>query len=387
MGNAIDTTMATMTPKSTYTAKGSIAAATGASTPANLSVGNNGETLVADSSTSTGLRYQVPVNVNPVLNSAFQIAQRGTSVTCSGNATTYTLDRWAYLGQVGSAVTVSRQATSDTTNLPSIQYCARYSRTAGNTTTGVHYFANVFETVNSIPYAGKTVTLSYYARAGANYSPTSNGITMTLAYGTGTDQALGGGAAANTAFTANATLTTTWQRFTLTGSVPTTATQLVTMLTLAPTGTAGANDYFEVTGVQLEVGSVATPFKTNGATIQGELAACQRYYYKWVDGLGFSGVGASMGLGANYNATQMNLTCAFPVTMRTNPTLVATTGSAYYKFERNGAQDDFNSLTIFHSGVSQAMLYNATEISGTAGQAGSVSTQSASASVAFSAEL
>ena len=60
LGNAIDTTMATMTPKSTYTAKGSIAAATGASTPANLAVGNNGETLVADSSTSTGLKWAAP---------------------------------------------------------------------------------------------------------------------------------------------------------------------------------------------------------------------------------------------------------------------------------------------------------------------------------------
>jgi hypothetical protein len=68
MGNAIDTTMATMTPKSTYTAKGSIAAATGASTPANLSVGNNGETLVADSSTATGLKWAAPATgmTNPM---------------------------------------------------------------------------------------------------------------------------------------------------------------------------------------------------------------------------------------------------------------------------------------------------------------------------------
>jgi hypothetical protein len=57
MGNAIDTTMATMTPKSTYTAKGSIAAATAASTPANLSVGTNGQVLTADSTAATGLKW------------------------------------------------------------------------------------------------------------------------------------------------------------------------------------------------------------------------------------------------------------------------------------------------------------------------------------------
>lgn len=57
LGNAIDTTMATMTPKSVYTAKGSIAAATAASTPANLSVGTNGQVLTADSTASTGLAW------------------------------------------------------------------------------------------------------------------------------------------------------------------------------------------------------------------------------------------------------------------------------------------------------------------------------------------
>jgi hypothetical protein len=58
LGNAIDTTMATMTPKSTYTAKGSIAAATAASTPANVSVGANDTLLVADSTVSAGVAWK-----------------------------------------------------------------------------------------------------------------------------------------------------------------------------------------------------------------------------------------------------------------------------------------------------------------------------------------
>jgi hypothetical protein len=41
-----------------------------------------------------------------------------------------------------------------------------------------------------------------------------------------------------------------------------------------------ASNVIDVWGVQLEVGSVATPFSRAGGTIQGELAACQRYYEK-----------------------------------------------------------------------------------------------------------
>jgi hypothetical protein len=65
LGNAIDTTMGTMTPKSTFTAKGSIAAATAASTPANLSVGANDTMLVADSTAATGLAYKSASTLYP----------------------------------------------------------------------------------------------------------------------------------------------------------------------------------------------------------------------------------------------------------------------------------------------------------------------------------
>ena len=66
LGNAIDTTMATMTPKSIVDAKGDLIAATGADTPARLAVGTNGYVLSADSTASTGLAY-VP-NSGPTFN-------------------------------------------------------------------------------------------------------------------------------------------------------------------------------------------------------------------------------------------------------------------------------------------------------------------------------
>jgi len=320
LGNAIDTTMATMTPKSLVDAKGDLIAATANDTPARLAVGNNGETLVADSSTSTGLRYQSPVNVNPVLNSAFQVWQRGTSIAQTGSAT-YTADRWCSLrsgGTTGS--TVSRQVTNDTTNLPNIQYAARVQRDSGNTGTFKIFFANNFESINSIPFVGKTVTLSFYARKGANFSAASDALETKLIYGTGTDQnCLVAYTGETDVINQTATLTTTWQRFSYSATVSTSATELALRFAYTPVGTAGANDWFEITGVQLEVGSVATPFKTYAGTIQGELAACQRYYYRTGAG---SGNATTYGLGMALSTTNAAIYLQYPVTMRVLPSSI-----------------------------------------------------------------
>ena len=139
---------------------------------------------------------------------------------------------------------------------------------------------------------------------------------------------IGAGFTGQNAFiNSSATLTSTWQRFTFTATVPTNATQIATGLSFTPTGTASTNDYFEVTGVQLEVGSVATPFKTYAGTIQGELAACQRYYEKSY--VIATAPGTSTADGASYSFTNAAaLTTSFigyearwKVTKRSAPTL------------------------------------------------------------------
>ena len=302
------------TANSPLTAKGDLFGYS--TTQARVAVGNDGETLVADSSTSTGLRYQAPIQQNPFLNSAFQIFQRGTSIAVSTGSRAYTADRWE-LNAAGTsnASTVSQQATGDTTNLPNIQYCARVQRNSGQTGTSGHYFTQSMETVNSIPFAGKSVVVSFYARKGANYSPTNSELGAGFYSGTGTDQNK------NSSYTGNvyvggvtATLTTTWQRFTFTGTVGATATELALQFSCAHVGTAGAADYFEVTGVQLEVGSVATPFHTYAATLQGELAACQRYYTRLGNSAGNSN--QRLGNGMAVNTTTASTTYYLPVKLR-----------------------------------------------------------------------
>ena len=250
---------------------------------------------------------------NFVANGGQEIWQRGTSISVAASTGAYTSDRWQTVTGANQAITVSRQATSDTTNLPNIQYCMRYQRNSGQTGTGQLTVAQSFETASTIPFAGKTVTLSFYARAGANYSATANGLYAILYTGTGTDQNALVGYTGNTTNFTSVTLTTTWQRFTYTLAVGSTVTEIAPAFGFVPSGTAGANDYYEITGVQLEVGSVATPFSRAAGTVQGELALCQRYYFR-----DSTSPGTPIG-GYAYSSSLFRGQFKFPQTMRTAP--------------------------------------------------------------------
>jgi hypothetical protein len=311
------------TANSPLTAKGDLFGYSTA--PARLAVGNDGEQIVADSSTSTGLRYTAgTVQANPVLNSAMQVWQRGTSISLAASTayvSGFVADRYQTGTGANQACTISRQATGDTTNLPFIQYNLRYQRNSGQTGTGALYLVQSFESINSVPFAGKTVTFSFYARAGANYSATSNALAVVLRSGTGTDQNLITAGYTGSADVVNqtATLTTTWQRFTYTGSVGATATELGFLFGFTPSGTAGTNDYYDITGIQIDIGSVALPFRTYAGTIQGELAACQRYYYRQTS---INGAYEQFGFGLTNSTTNCTITINLPVTLRTAATSV-----------------------------------------------------------------
>jgi hypothetical protein len=318
---------------------------------------------------------------NTILNSNMSIWQRGTSFTNPGN--TYTADRW--LGSASTVGVITRQATSDTTNLPNIQYCLRYQRTAAATGVAFQAINQSFETVNSIPLAGKTVTLSFYARAGANYSAASNYLNVQLLTGTGTDQngytSIYTGSA--TAISQNATLTATWQRFSYTATLSSSLTELCVTIGYTPVGTALAADYFEITGIQLEQGSVANTYQPNASTLQGELAAAQRYYWRQTAQQLYN----HYALGYASGTTQANILVKSPVTMRTAPSVVDYSSLAIYEGNTVTAvtsvslisnfqgQDTFELATSGATGLTTYRPYNL------------ISNNSTSGYLGFSAEL
>ena len=297
---------------------------------------------------------------NTVINGGMDIWQRGTSI--AGTTSSFSADRWqSYRSVAGS--TFSRQVTGDTTNLPNIQYCIRVQRDSGNTSTTGIFLTQNFETVNSIPLAGKTVTLSFYARAGSNYSRVSSGLAVSLATGTGTDQngLTGSYTGSATAISQTATLTTTWQRFTYSATLAATTTELNTTFSFTPVGTAGANDYYEITGVQLEAANTASNFQRAGGNIGGELALCQRY----LPAFSGSSLGGNLFniMGFAYSTTNAQFNIPLVVTPRVRPTGLTVSALSDFSVINQGFSSAAPTAISFNSG-GQIVQVNTTTTAG-----------------------
>jgi len=211
-----------------------------------------------------------------LINGNQDVWQRGTSIALT-TTNDYTSDRWyKYTSTAGDDVTVSRQ---DGTGVTGSYYCARVQRPNGQSTTNPINFIYSMETRDSIKFRGVKLTLSFWARKGANYSDANSYLVSKIVTGKGTDQNASGFTTSANAATQNNVLTTSWQKFTVTtGSViASDITQLGVDFYFTPAGNAGAADYFEITQIQLCAGDVALPFQPK--SYDTELNDCQRYCY------------------------------------------------------------------------------------------------------------
>jgi hypothetical protein len=140
-----------------------------------------------------------------------------------------------------------------------------------------------------------------------------------------------------------------------------------------------SNDFL-ITGVQLEAGTTASDFEF--LPVDVNLQRCQRYFYMHA-----TTDADEIGIGGYYTSSQIFCDFQFPVSMRTTPSVYITTGTDYFRIFRNGAVDSFNSLTFGAGNVNMFGLYNNTEVSGTAGHAGFIRPENASAVIGADAEL
>jgi len=239
---------------------------------------------------------------NKIINGDFGVWQRGISF--SGSANVYTADRWW-----SDNPTTSRQSAG----LNGFNYCLQTSNTPGNPAIRQGIELPVTGNAGQF-YVGSTWTVSFWAKTSTTVS------SPMYLYAAFSDSVTSSGGNQQSVVANNlGNPTTSWVRYSTTFTISASPVSTNTCLMLVPYLNTGAySGNFSITGVQLEAGSVATPFTTASGTVQGELALCQRYYQRWA----FSGNSDHLGNGQGSGGGQARrCNWATAVTMRTAPSL------------------------------------------------------------------
>jgi hypothetical protein len=280
---------------------------------------------------------EVATSGNIIINGGFDIWQRGTSFT-NPATTAFVSDRWQNLRTNGSA-TITRQAFASgelsVEGFGQPENYIRWQQTA-NSTSGENELVQPIENVTTL--AGEQVTLSFWAKANKALNVVVSANQLFGTGGSATNFNSIGGSSVTRA------LTTSWQRFTITGTMASVSGKTIgqnSMIRIFFRLPYNDTYTFDIWGVQLEAGAVATPFKRNAPSIQGELAACQRYYHRFTS---VSGDSAVTGIGSGYLTNQAYINFTLPVKMRTR----------VISIDRSGGS--CNDLTTSYA-VSSSFLY------------------------------
>ena len=353
-------------------------------------------------------------NRNLIINGAMNVAQRGTSSTSAGYQT---VDRfYGDFSGTDEAPTFAQVDVASGTTPYTLGFRKALKITNGNQTSGAGTADKIL--------IYQRIEAQNLAQSGWNYTSSSSNVTLSFWVKSSVAQNFYGylrapdGTSQNYPFETGSLSADTWTKITKTisgnsnltidnnnniglefnivpfwgtdntGSVSLNAWAAFNASVRMPDNTSTwytTNDAtFEITGVQLEVGSVATDFEHR--SFGQELALCQRYYY-----LHCSGDGKAISTGSIYSDNYVFNDISFPVTMRTNPSLDQVTGSNYYAHYSSGTADAFNQfVSINNSGINGCMISsnNAGGVANmSAGKAVHTITSNSASFLAFSAEL
>jgi hypothetical protein len=366
--------------------------------------GSDGVTFPDSTEQETGYANGIGFR-NRIINGDMRIDQRNAGASVTPTNTSYTLDRWSCYLSGGGAYSVQQSSTAPTGFVNSLLVT---TTTADSSIAAGDYYmlTYIIEGTNVSDLAwgsasAKTVTLSFWVRSSL----------------TGTFSGSLENSAGNRSypFTYTISAANTYEYKTVTIAGDTTGTWLTTTgsgiklrlsLGMGSTysGTAGAwaasgyyaassetakvistlSATFYITGVQLEVGSVATPFERR--PYGTELSLCQRYYYT----VRASGVGVYFGSGYNRTTTGHETVISFPVTMRIVPSALDQSGTAGdYRVNHEATSTNCSAVPALQGREttnSSTVLF--TVASGlTAGQGAAGAATNSSAFLAWSAEL
>ena len=346
-------------------------------------------------------------NRNLIINGDMQVSQRGTSFADSANGS-YTLDRFNIQNSSGTpAFTV----TQDTDAPHGFNNSLKVACTTADASPAAGSFSRIRHTIeaqNLQPLAkgtssAKASTLSFYVKTN------KTGVYTVFVYDDDN----------NRMFSASYTVSdTNWNRYTI--NIPADTTGAINDdngsgfvihwgLSLGSNRTSGslastwaaytqANEHvgnvnfadntsnvWAITGVQLEVGSVATDFEHK--SFAQELALCQRYFYVHVEG-----TNQSIGNGTYWTNSNVFCPVHFPVTMRGGPSMTVASdpgdSTDYYSWFRNSGTNNEkgDNWSISIPSVNGCEIYDPAG-SGTGGQSCFGRTINAGAKISFSAEL
>jgi hypothetical protein len=300
---------------------------------------------------------------NKIINGDFRINQRAFT---SSTTATFGFDRWSCVIAGDGTATYSAQtfapgaapvAGYEGTNF------ARFVTTGQTTTTTRTNWIQPIEDVRT--FAGETVTVSFWAKAATGTPKMSVEFTQNFSAGGSSTVIIDGG---------RVTLSTAWARYSVTVAIPSISGK--TIGTGAPSlglllWVSGGSDFnsrigsmgiqsntFDIWGVQVEAGSIATPFQTATGTIQGELSACMRYYFQTnllSDNTYSPAIAATVGvLGAYF---------AHPVPMRVAPTITtydtAVASGNVTRSTYGGANQTGQASTVFQTNILGTNIYSA----------------------------